>query len=77
MKTVNYNENPYDKFEGQDVWIQCVDGTNKKGKLVKAYQYEVLLETNLASKKENEKIGYILYLKHAIKAIREVSTNQE
>ncbi|MCE5003454.1 hypothetical protein KJJ36_13870 [Staphylococcus pseudoxylosus] len=77
MKTVNYEENAYEKFEGENVWIQCIDGTNKKGKLIKVYQYEVLLEANLTPKKEEPQYGHILYMKHAIKAIREIKNDQK
>lgn len=83
MRTVHYSEdenieqpeNQYERFVGQKVWVHCLDGTKRLGKLIGIYQFEFLVEADLTPKKKDEKkeiqLGYILYMKHAVKYLKE------
>lgn len=62
----------FEPFLDQTVMISATDGKRRKGKLIQVYKFSVMLETNINTKEKPVK-GYMLYMKHAIKSISQIS----
>ncbi|MDW3953434.1 hypothetical protein QI339_12485 [Staphylococcus saprophyticus] len=68
-KTTTMQE--YEPFMDKTVKINGIDGKTRRAKLVAVYTYSIMLETNINTKEEPI-VGYMLYMKQAIKSISQI-----
>jgi len=60
----------YEEFINKKVIIETIDGKIKIGVLKHIEKFEFVIDTNIYTKEEPVK-GYMLFMKHAVKSIRQ------